>query len=116
PREQLLAGSARPQKHHRNASVRYTLNRSCHTHHLWRSRDQAAKNPAALARPLGKRTVLRFDPMKIKRTTHDQTELFDVHRLLVEIVSAPLDRGERTFTRAMTRGDDNLGVRLQGHD
>ena len=86
--EQFLAGPARAQQHDRNVGVRDPLDRAGDTDHLGRRGDQPAEHAIALARLVRKRPVLRLDPVQVERAPHDQAELLDIDRLLVEVVGA----------------------------
>ena len=60
--------------------------------------------------------VLVLDRVEVEGARDDQPELVDVDRLAVEIIGAERDRLERAFARAVARGDDDLGVGLDGED
>ena len=112
-REQFLAGPAGAQQHDRDAGIRHPLDRARDPGHLGRGGDQSAEHAFVLADFCREPAVFRLDPVQRERAPHDQAERVDVDRLLVEIVCAALDRGERAFARAVAAGDDHLGIGFQ---
>ena len=54
--------------------------------------------------------------MQVEGAGDDQAKLVDVDRFAVEIVSAETDRLERAFPSPVSRGDDDLRVRLEPKD
>ena len=54
--------------------------------------------------------------MQVECAAHDQAELFDINRLLIEIIRAALDGVERALAGAMTRGYDDFRIGLDRHN
>ena len=114
--QQFLAGPAGTQQHHRDVGVGDAFNRPGDFDHFRRRGDQPAQHPVLIPRFGGQQAVFRFDPMKLRGAANDQSQGFDINRLLVEIVGPLGDRLERRFARTMARCDNDFGVRLQRHD
>ena len=114
--EQLLAGAAGAEQHHRDVGVGHPLDRARDLQHLRGGGDHRAEHGAVVAGFLLETPVLGFDAVELEGAADDQAELVDVDRLLVEIISARRDRPERALAGAMARGDDHLGLGLQGQD
>ena len=69
-------------------------------------------SPTLLLEP----AVLVLELVELEGAAHDQAELIDIDRLLVEIIGARRDRPERAFARAVAGGDDHLGLGLERQD
>ncbi len=115
-REQLLAGPARAEQHHRDIGVGNALDRPRGLHHLRIAGDHAAQYGVILARFLAETRVLALDLLHVERAADDQRKVVDLDRLAVEIISALRDRIARALPLAMARGDDDLGIGLQPQD
>ncbi len=114
--EQFLAGARSAQEHHRNVGVGDSLDGARDLRHLGRGGDHRAEDGAVVADLLLEPAILAFDLVELEGAPDDQAELIDVDRLLVEIIGARRDRAQRTFARAMARGDDHLGAGLERED
>jgi hypothetical protein len=114
--EQLLAGTAGAEQHHRHAGIGDPFDRPRDLEHLRRGGDHGAEDGAVVPGFLLEPAVLVLDPVELEGAPNDEAELIDVDRLLVEIVGARRDRPQRAFARAVAGRDDDLRVRLERQD
>ena len=114
--EQLLAGAAGAEQHHRDVGIGDPLDGARDLRHFGRGGDHRAEHGAVVADLLLEPPVLGLDAVELEGAADDQAELVDVDRLLVEIIGARRDRPERAFAGAVARGDDHLGLGLQRQD
>ena len=115
-RQQLLAGAARAEQHHRYAQIGDALDRPRDLQHLGRPGDHPAEH-AVVARPLLRQPrIFDLEFADMERPPHDQPQFLDIDRLLVEIPGALRDRVQRAGAFAMPRHDDDLGIGLDLQD
>ena len=114
--EQFLAGAGRAEQHDRDVGIGDALDRAGDPGHFRGGGDHGAEHLALVAHLLAEPLVLVLDRVELEGALHDQAELIDVDRLLVEIIGAGGDRPERAFPRAMAGGDDHLGLGLERQD
>ena len=116
PREQLFAGPACAEQHHRHIGVRDPLDRPGDLDHFGRSGDHPPEHAVVLAAARRKLAVFALDLVQLQSAPHDQPQGLDIERFLVEVVSALGDRLQCRAPRTVTRCDDDLGIGLERHD
>ena len=116
PRQQFLAGTAGPQKHHRNIGRRHALDGARNLGHFRCGSDHRAQHRPVFPDLFRKAPVLALDMMQPIGALHDQPQRIDVHGFLVKVVGPLFDGSQGAFARAMAGGHDDLRIRFHGHD
>jgi hypothetical protein len=89
-----------PQQHDRDVGAGHPFDRARNLDHFRRRGDHPAQHLVVRPGAIRQRAVFGLDPVEVQRAAHDQAQRIDIDRLLIEIIGALGDRGQRAFARA----------------